>query len=245
MQPVMDSNKRREGLRAATLSNFQKTDWDGLAIEVHLFEAEANELVRKQNDCVYQALTSALESDSDYCLFLEDDLIFNQFLGYNLKNWAPLREGMVGLASLYNPTIRELACDLQNNARQVDPGCVFGSQAFLIAKPVLQHILRRWNKVEGTHDIKMSRLASRRCKTILYHAPSLVQHIDPAKERGGIYDRAMDFDAEWRATHLQKRRNNRCVPRQTLIEQDCARPSVPALMQERRNLYTNGSRPLI
>ena len=61
-------------------------------------------------------------------------------------------------------------------------------------------LLANWNKIEGSADLKMARLAGRVSSALFYHAPSLVQHIDPIKERGGIYDRAMDFDANWKRT---------------------------------------------
>ena len=56
----------------------------------------------------------------DYFLLLEEDLEFNRYLDYNLRHWKPLLEGGVRLAGLSNPRVRELACDIANNARLMD-----------------------------------------------------------------------------------------------------------------------------
>ncbi len=114
---------------------------------------------------------------NNYILFLEDDLDFNRHIRHNLHNWGPVKNKTVTLASLYNPRVRELACDLRNNARIVEPHSVFGSQAFLISRPTVEYLLRHWKKVDGMQDIKISRLAGLLRNPIFYHAPSLVQHI--------------------------------------------------------------------
>ena len=96
-------------------------------------------------------------------------------------------------------TDRELACDLRNNARIVAPHSVFGSQAFLISRPTVEHLIRHWKKVDGMQDIKISRLAGLLRNPIFYHAPSLVQHIGVHSVWGGSFHQAMDFDSAWTA----------------------------------------------
>src|SRR3954451_18919013 len=107
-------------------------------------QGTSNDHRQRQTECAFLALQRGLNDDSEYILFLEDDLDFNRHLRHNLHSWQPLLARQVTLASLYNPGVREAACDLGNNARIVAPGSVFGSQAFLISKTAAQYIVRRW-----------------------------------------------------------------------------------------------------
>ena len=110
-----------------------------------------------------------------------------------------MKTGRVALASLYNSGIREQACDTRQNARIMEAGSIFGSQAFLLSKDAVAHVIRNWNRVEGKQDIRISRLAGRLGSPILYHAPSLVQHIGTTSVWGGFFHQAMDFDEDWKA----------------------------------------------
>src|SRR6185503_14676484 len=139
-----------------------------------------------QMDCARLALRKGLERGADFWLFLEDDLDFNRHLYHNLCQWRPVRTRTVTLAGLYNPNLRELACDIKHDARIVSPTAVFGSQAFLISKETAIYIVRHWHRVDGGQDIKMSRLAGRLNRPIYYHAPSLVQHIGVKSIWGGF-----------------------------------------------------------
>lgn len=124
---------------------------------------------------------------------------FNRHLGHSLQNWGPLKAGVVTLASLFNPGVRELACDVRNNARIVNPNEVFGSQAFLLANDTVQYIVRHWNEMASGQDIKISRLAGRQRKPIFYHAPSLVQHTRTPSVLSASFREAVDFDPNWKA----------------------------------------------
>jgi hypothetical protein len=147
----------------------------------------------------FDALKKSLDYEADYILFLEDDLDFNCHIRHNLCRWDPLKRGVVALASLYNPRVREASSDLQRNARIVDAESVFGSQAFLLSRETVQYIVRRWNDVPGLQDVKISRLAGRLGNPILYHAPSLVQHMGSRSTWGGGFHQAPDFDPVWKA----------------------------------------------
>jgi hypothetical protein len=103
------------------------------------------------------------------------------------------------VASLYNPALRELACDIRNNGRLIAPTSVFGSQAFLISRAAVRYILRHWHNVPGMQDIKISRLGGRLGGPLYYHVPSLVQHIGRPSLWGGPFHSAKDFDPNWRA----------------------------------------------
>src|SRR2546422_863493 len=125
---------------------------------IELDEGNGDNHQQRQTRCAYRALKKSLERGEDYVLFLEDDLDFNRHLRHNLHNWEPVKAKRITLASLYNPKVRELACDLRSHARIVAPKAVFGSQAFLISRDTLEYVLRRWHEVAGMQDIKISRL---------------------------------------------------------------------------------------
>jgi ADP-heptose:LPS heptosyltransferase len=185
--------------RGQTLANLAQTDWGDAPIHVHTEECQEENRERAQTGRAHRALELSLKRRADYVLLLHDDLEFNRHLRYNLEHWAAVRNGALTLASLYNPMVREAACDLNNHARIVAPNRVFGSQAFLIARPIIRHLVRDWSKVRGNLEFKLSRLAGRLRKPILYHVPSLVQRVRPQTSADGHFHQAMDFDPVWKA----------------------------------------------
>jgi hypothetical protein len=191
--------RERDQLRQQTLANLARTDWDGQPVQVQMDEGHGDDHRKRQEQCAWLGLKKGLEAPSDYILFLEDDLDFNRHIRHNLLHWRAVRTGSVALASLYNPSIREAGFDFPNRARIVPPGRVFGSQAFLLSRAVAEYVVRHWRNVEGMSDIKISRLAGRLKAPILYHAPSLVEHIGTQSVWGGGFHQAMDFDPDWRA----------------------------------------------
>ncbi|HSH14743.1 MAG TPA: hypothetical protein VLD18_01835, partial [Verrucomicrobiae bacterium] len=196
---VMISCTARRQVREATLNRLRRTDWKR-APDVTVLDESTDEDPRvRQTETALIALTRGLESGADYVLFLEDDLRFNRHLAHNLRRWPPLRAGRVTLASLYNPGVKELACDVAGNALLVEPSAVFGSQALLISRATLAVITSHWRKVPGMQDIRIARLAGRLKRPVLYHAPSLVQHAGEVSTWGGGHHRAPDFDVRWRA----------------------------------------------
>ncbi|HYG35988.1 MAG TPA: hypothetical protein VEC99_14455, partial [Clostridia bacterium] len=200
IEAVMVSCQGRAEVRSSTLDRLAKTDWGDLPFFVQLDEDCVEKDPRqRQTYCSYLALSGALNRGADYVLFLEDDLHFNRHLRHNITCWLPIKSGSVVLASLYNPRLREVAYDLSNHCRVVSPNTVFGSQALLIAKTALAHIVRNWRRLEGMQDIRISRLAGRLRKPILYHAPSLVQHVGTQSTWGGGFHQAADFDPDWKA----------------------------------------------
>jgi ADP-heptose:LPS heptosyltransferase len=196
---VIISGLERNETRRQTLDNLARTDWDGAPLLVQIDDVDAENHQQWETERAYRALEKGLAHGADYILLLTDDLDFNRHLGHNLHNWGPLRAGAVTLASLFNPKVRESACDLRNNARIVDPNEVFGGQAFLIATDTARYVVRHWEEVEGGQDIRISRLAGRQRKPIFYHAPSLVQRIRTAGASEPGFREAMDFDPIWKA----------------------------------------------
>lgn len=197
IQAVMISCNERDDLRRQTLANLGRTDWGNVPPLIQMDARADADHRRRQTNCALLALKRSLEHPADYVLFLEDDLDFNRHIRHNLESWQPLRTRMATLASLYNPGLRHLACDLKNRARLVRPASVFGSQAFLLSRPTVAYIIRNWNRVQGMQDIRISRLAGRLKTPILYHAPSLVQHIGKTSVWGAGFHQAMDFDRNW------------------------------------------------
>jgi hypothetical protein len=196
---VMISGVEREETRRQTLDNLARTDWDGTPLLVQVDDGEAEGYREREVRCTYLGLKRSLEHGADYILLLEDDLDFNRHLSHNLRKWAPLSSGAVRLASLFNPRVRELACDLRNNARIVNANKVFGSQAFLIANDTVRFVVRHWDEVAGRQDVRIARLAGRQKQPVFYHAPSLVQHIGIPSASDPSFREAMDFDPEWKA----------------------------------------------
>jgi hypothetical protein len=192
----MISCAERDPVRRRTLANLAQTDWPDRPVQVQMDAGEGEDRRARQTRCAYEALRAA--PDSDYVLFLEDDLEFNRHLWHNLMHWRPLRERRMALAGLYNPGLREFACDRFTGSRLVTPDSVFGSQALLISREARKYIVANWNRVSGMQDIRISRLAGRLETPFYYHAPSLVQHVGKISAWGGWFHEAADFDAEWK-----------------------------------------------
>jgi hypothetical protein len=199
IEAVMISCRERDRVRRHTLENLAKTDWGDVPLHIHFDDPGLGTPIQRQVQSSYIALKKSLGYRADYILFLEDDLDFNRHIRHNLSSWGPVRRGTVTLASLYNPRLRERACDLRSNARIIDPNSVFGSQAFLLSKEAVEYVVRGWDDVPGAQDVKMSRLVGRLGNPIFYHAPSLVQHVGNRSTWGAGFHQAFDFDPAWKA----------------------------------------------
>jgi ADP-heptose:LPS heptosyltransferase len=196
---VMISCAERDRTRQLTLENLAKTDWGTTPLHLQLDRGTGDDHQRRQTRCAHLALKAMRERSADFILFLEDDLDFNRHFLHNLHCWKALRERTCILASLFNPGIREVACDLPNTARLIRHTSVFGSQALLISRDILQYLITHWHQVPGMQDIKISRLAGRLSTPVFYHAPSLVEHTGETSMWGGRFHRARDFCPEWKA----------------------------------------------
>ena len=198
IEAVMISCTARNELRQQTLADLAKTDWGSLPL-IQFDDGKENLPVQRQLRSTQIVLQKALEKNPDFVLFLEDDLLFNRHLRHNIFNWSPVKNKLVTLASLYNPKIREFACDTRHNVRIVHPSSVFGSQAFLISRQTVAYVLKNWHQSDAGQDLKIARLAGRLKKPIFYHAPSLVQHVGRQSIWGGQFHQAADFDSNWKA----------------------------------------------
>ena len=186
-------------MREETLRRLRATDWGDRPVHVQLDGAAFDKPEERQTHTASLALRAFLGGGAEYLLFLEDDLAFNRHLRHNLLSWTPLVERQVTLASLYNPFLGELAVDIRNRAVVIDARTVFGSQAFLLSRQTAAYVAAHWKQVEGMQDLRMARLAGRLGRPILYHAPSLVQHLGKRSLWGGSFHYSADFDGRWRA----------------------------------------------
>jgi hypothetical protein len=196
IQAVMLSFEEHRELREQTLENLSNTDWDA-PIQVHIENGEMETDKPRQTRGAYLALKKSLEINSDYVLFIKDALKFNRHLRHNLQDWRPLRAGLQGLASLYNPNVYEAACDTRTNTRIVAAELAFGTEAFVMSRGGVERALRRWHFLEKSSEFELRRVAKIVGTPVLYHAPSLAQ---PAGTQGSEKPRpAIDFDPVWKA----------------------------------------------
>jgi hypothetical protein len=194
----MISCAERETVRARSLRRWQSTDW-GEPPQVTMDPRRFASAVDNLTHTAWLALQTSLQSDAEYVLFLEDDLAFNRHLRHNLEHWAPLRRREVTLASLYNPGVRDWACDVAGHAIVADPQSIIGSQAFLFSRAAVKYVLTHWKDLPAAFDLRAPRLLARLGRPIYYHAPSLVQHVGTRSVWGGGFHRAADFSPAWKA----------------------------------------------
>jgi hypothetical protein len=191
---VMISPPQRDALRRKTLENLAGTDWGNLPVK--LFRESTRLSIDEKTR---KALAYGLSTRADYILFIEDDIIFNRHIKHNLHSWAPLWNGEVTLASLYNSDMVVRAVDGHNNCQAVHADDFVGTQAVLLSRATARFILDHWDEETGFPDVKFSRLAQRLRRPILVHMPSLVQHVGRQSAWGGPLHESHDFDRNWRA----------------------------------------------
>lgn len=207
----MVSCDSRRALRERTLASLHATDWGRAPVSVKIDPGLGKGPEQRQTETARLALEAGLRSGATLVLFLEDDLIFNRHIVHNLSHWPPLVRREIALASLYNPGIAPLAWGASGNFTLASNESCFGSQAFLIPRETLEHVLKHWNKVDGKQDIKISRLASRIQALMYYHTPSLVQHVGKRSTWGGRFHRARDFDLDWKSD-VYPHHEHACLP---------------------------------
>lgn len=198
IKACMISCAERQIVREQTLRNLAATDWGEEPVFLQMDASRFESKEDRQTETALRLLEESLQFRTEYILFLEDDLDFNRHIRHNLAHWAPLQNREVTLAGLYNPGLPELACDHRDRCWIIAPTAVFGSQAFLISRKTAKYLIEHWNEIEGKQDLKMSRLAGRLGPPLLYHCPSLVQHVGRDSVWGGFFHKAADFDREWR-----------------------------------------------
>jgi hypothetical protein len=207
----MISCPEREEVRKATIQNLAGTDWGDAPLQV-LVDPEATAAPQGQSPPgaqqhkvqqitrqVLHALQQFLDHQADYLLLLEDDLLFNRHLRHNIESWRLFRRREITLAGLYNPGLREVAFDLRGHAVAIAPESAFGTQAVLLSRPTVEHVVSGWNTSNAAADLKLMSLAGQFRRPLYYHSPSLVQHRQVPSTWGGGTHSAPDFDPNWRA----------------------------------------------
>jgi len=194
----MISCPQRTTSRNKTLDRLHATD---LAVRELLLEAQggAGDTLEGRDRNALRLLQRFLTGDEMYLLFLEDDLGFNRWLGSNLARWPALRRRAFMLASLYNPGFREEACYPEYRAYRMQPEAMQGSQALLLARAAVEHLVAHWHDHNLPLDRKLLQLAGALPYPVLCHPPSLVQHLGRIRTRAAGMHEAADFDPNWRA----------------------------------------------
>jgi hypothetical protein len=195
------SCRQRADILARTLELWRGTDW-GSQPSITLDESVAADPVARITETWLRVLVEAAEGEVDLWLILEDDIEPNRFLRHNLEHWRPLRlsdsRGPF-FASLYR--CRQTARWRHPGARFMVavPECTWGSQALVLSRTTIRHILRFWEEECSAHqDVRMALLAAR-LSPLFYHLPSLVQHQAVASTWAQDRHQAEDFDPLWRA----------------------------------------------
>lgn len=193
----------RTQLLAQTLEHLAETDWTGPP-HVQMDDSHSADRRTRQTHNAQRGLAWFLaESDAEFALLLEDDLLFNLHLRWNLERWSPMFDCRLWFGSLYNPNIRRLSDG--DDYFLADPNACYGSQAYVLSREAVSVALRDWESVVGMQDIKLTRIISAAGHCLYYHQPSLVQHIGVESAWGGGFHQASDFDRNWRANFSYKR----------------------------------------
>ena len=195
----------RNAVCARTLCNFARTDW-GSPPEVTFSLRDSPNAHERWQGATATILQSVRADDSDYFLFLEDDLDFNRHLRHNLINWEPLRQRKAIVASLDHPKV---AVDSTNEADHYsisERRAFLTGDALLFKRDAALRILEDASTNSETGVCTISELAQRWMsgKPLYYHRPSLVQR--KPENRGLCDDRtAVDFDPDFKAQVHQKK----------------------------------------
>jgi hypothetical protein len=194
---VMVCEDTWNGAREQTLANLGKTDWGEEPVEVRIKEKTNG--VFPWTEGLQRAIEHGVERNPDFILLLEGRLNFNRRIRHNLCRWRPILTREAEHASIFNPGVREVACQLRENTRIVEPRSVFGSCAVLIARRAAESLLRRWSRTVNGQEIRLSHFAQLLKQPVFYHAPSLAQAIEERSAGEETGHRAIDFDPDWAA----------------------------------------------
>lgn len=199
---VMISCDNRKDVREDTLQNLYSTDWQWdveIILDkdyINFDDYEIKPKTERQTIASYNALIKAMKKPDPWIVFMEDDLIFNKYIGYNIINWEPIINKSLNLGSLYTPNNNK--CSIEQGKFWYKADCLrlYGSQFYIMSREATQWAIDHWHSEIGMQDIKITRLS--RGKPIFYHSPSLVQHRNIPSVWGGVSHMAYDFDEHWK-----------------------------------------------
>ncbi len=195
----MMSCSARDDVRQHTICKLREVGWEGTLIVE--FDSSASTVpLERHTILARRVLWRAAQASDDVFLWLEDDLDFNRHFVHNLENWPPLKEFVRGEhlhASLYNPGVKLIRSFPQLCYGEALQASALGTQSSLISKTTARYLVTAWGVESCVHaDIRLARLAARVCP-LIYHLPSLVQHVGVNSMWGGPFHQAVDFDKNW------------------------------------------------
>ena len=198
LQPVIMTCPERRDLLENTLRSWGKTDAAHCSPLVCL---DSNLRLATQTRMTRNGLTAlklALYQEPDFVLFLEDDIEFNVHLLHNLQCWSALAINPPSnfFGSLYDPNLPFLS--RQGDCSTVHQQAAWGSQALIFRHFVAEYFIKHWEKAAGLVDSRMYALANR-CGKLLFHYPSLVQHVGEKSTWGGFPHVSGSFKADHKA----------------------------------------------
>lgn len=202
ISPVMISCDSRNEIRKQTLDDLASTDWEwevSVIIDkdyIDPAEYDGMRPIERQVIASYNAIQKALSKPEPWIVFMEDDLMFNKYIAYNIKLWEPIRDNILNFGSLYTPNGNRCSVGEGDCWYKGDCLRLYGSQFYIMSRLAAEWSLEYWHTIVGMQDIKLTRLA--RGKPIYYHSPSLVDHRCVPSVWGGKYHRAHDFDHDWK-----------------------------------------------
>jgi len=195
----MTTCPERDETRRETLASLAASDWPDLPLQVLVDPETTSDRVQRISRQILHALQQFLDHEAEYMLLLEDDLSFNRHLRHNVERWRPYACREITLAGLYNPGLKEIVFEVAGHAVAVAPETAFGTQASLLFRPAVEHLVKGWNTLNAAADLRVVHLAAQLGRPLYYHAPSLVQHRQVPSTWGGTAHQARDFDPDWRA----------------------------------------------
>lgn len=202
IQSVMISCDSRYKIREETLDNLYSTDWDypiSVVLDKDYISVDKyEEMLKTERQVIasFNALKIALLSDSDWIVFMEDDLIFNRHIKHNIMSWEPIKNNYLNFGSLYTPNNNR--CSIEEGEFYYKADCLklYGSQFYIMSRQAVRWAVDHWHEEIGLQDIKLTRLS--RGKSIYYYSPSLVEHRPVSSSWGGIEHHAHDFNLNWK-----------------------------------------------
>jgi hypothetical protein len=202
LNTYMASCSARDTIRQRTIADLSSSDWKG-TLTIAFDDPAMRVPLDRHAELVRRILGRAARNLADEVfLFLEDDLEFNRHLLHNLTTWASLKQFKPGqhfFASLCNLGVPlRKSCPALAYA-EAEAKVAVGSQALLISRTTARYLVTCWGVEPGPHaDVKIIRLAAR-VGAVVYHMPSLVQHVGVQSLWGGPFHNAADFDRDWRS----------------------------------------------
>lgn len=189
----------RDKIREETIARLAETDWND---EPRVFATCRDDYYHGIHDAHLALQWFLTETNSDFLLFIEDDIIFNRHLRWNIEHWSPILDGTLVLGSLYNPQHHNVdgILDSKHPDYYLKSGICWGCQAYLLSRDAVSTVLSLWNTNPFPWvDYRITEAISSRGHLFHYHKPSLVEHRESESLVGNKSHRSIDFDPTWKS----------------------------------------------